>query len=148
MRVAIIEKNSDTQSKIKSHIEGRTSYKKEEPAWNIDFYIDPEKFLNKSRGEYDLVLVDCDQDFRDKICFDFIHRISSSTDAELCILTSNYDSVTLDALLRDEHISGILDKENIVTIVEHIEYARAKINIKKHLLNESAVYATIANEMF
>lgn len=149
MRVAIIETNSETQKLIMRSINGYNSnLRGNKPAWEIDFYIDPEKFfIEKNEGVgYDLVMVDCDKG--DKVCFDFIHRISNTCDAELCLLTNNKNSDVLSDLMHDDSIKQILDKNDLYTIISHLEYSSAKFRIKKHLLNESAIYAEIKEEMF
>ena len=148
MRVAIIEQNKETQTEIRRSLKGRRRSKGGvEPSWEIDFYIDPENFFNKNSSEYDIVMVDYETG-TEKYCFDFIHRIYDRTDAELCILTSTTDSKTLGNLLKDEHINCILDKNDLDIIVEHLEYSSSRCKIKNHLMNESAIYSEVANEMF
>jgi len=149
MRIAIIEKNKKDYKNIKKSI--NNSYKEGKGVgyhWNIDFYIDPEKFLKKAKEQYkyDIVLIDCD--LGDQICFDFIDRVSDNTDAELCVMTGNGDPRVLENFVADEKINYILNKRDLVAIVEHLEYASTKIKIKEHLMNESTIYAAIANEMF
>jgi hypothetical protein len=148
MRVAIIEKNAETRIKIKNSLKGHCKSKEgSEPSWKIDFFIDPEKFLSRNSNDYDIIFVDCDMG-GEAICFDFIHRVYDRTDAELCILTNSTSSNVLEGLLKDDHINSILDKNDIDRIVEHLSYSYAKQRIRNHLINESAVYSEIANEMF
>ena len=148
MRVAIIEHNEETQTEIKNSLKGHIKSRRGvEPAWEIDFFIEPENFFNRDSSDYDMILVDCDMG-EEKICFDFIHRVYNTTDAELCILTNSSDSVVLADLLKDDHINYILDKEDLDRLAEHLDYSCSRSKIKSHLLNESAVYSEIANEMF
>jgi hypothetical protein len=69
MRVAIIERNSITQTLIKKSLGNA----RKKDLWEIVYYIDPEKFLKEDKHSYDVVLVDCD--LGNKVCFDFIHRV-------------------------------------------------------------------------
>lgn len=149
MRIAIIEKNVITRKKLKKSLKGHIEENGGSATlWEVDFYIDPEKFFEeKNTGAgYDLVLVDCDKG--DQVCFDFIHKISNTSDAELCILTNNSDPNVLSSILNDDSITYILDKDDLNMVVSHLEYSSARKKIRQHLLNESAVYDEIKNEMF
>jgi len=147
MRVAIIERNTRTQSQIKKSLsKHRNSGKDKRSLWEIDYYIDPEKFLKEKSFGYDVVLVDCDMG--DKVCFDFIHKVSNKTDAELCIMTDTSCAGTLENLLNDEAINHILSRDNLNNVLELLEYSSARLNIKNHMNNESGVYETIADKMF
>lgn len=148
MRVAIIENNTEIQDKIRNSLSITHRIKGGiDPSWVIDFFIDPEKFFDRESSDYDIILVDCDAG-REKVCFDFIHKIYDTTDAELCILTDSTDQQTLASLLVDEHINSILNKRDLNTIVEHLKYYRSRKRIKNHLINESALYSTITSQMF
>jgi len=148
MRVAIIERSSETRDEIKNCLKGSSkTWGVVDPEWEIDFYVDPEKFFNNDCSEYDIVMVDCDLG-GDKLCFDFIHRIYNTTDAELCILTDGANSKTLANLLNDDHINYILYKSDIGKIMDHLNYSSSRLKIKSHLLNESAIYTEISSKMF
>jgi hypothetical protein len=123
MKVAIIEQNSLIRKRIRELTK--------ETDWNVNFFISPSEFGHTHLDYYDVIV--SDHDLPGTNGRDLIKSISRKTEAEMILLGNSFN----DEDVYNHKIKGLINKNNIEEIIEHLKYINVKLRLKNMVEEEN-----------